>query len=294
MTYRNPATSTEDSSAKTVRIYEAAGKILGPIDSVRSAAGELYWSRHVIWHLFVRDFVAGFRQKLLGYLWIVLAPLIGIASFVFMQSTGILNIGNIAIPYPIFVFVGTTVWGLLIGALTTVANGLVVNADLVMRTNIPKIGLALTGMANICYGLLINLVVLALLLLVYGVVPSPWALLYPIAVLPIVLLGIGFGLILAVIGAVARDITAMFATAFNLLMYVTPVVYAAEFSNPVLQAIVRWNPLTHLVDAPRSLLVAGQIKDPVAFAAACVFALLVLWCGLHAFYLIKDKVAERL
>lgn len=294
MSYSNPANSTVDASGKTVRVYEAAGIILGPIDSVRAATAELYWSRHVIWHLFVRDFVAGFRQKLLGYLWIVLAPLLGIASFVFMQWTGILNPGNTGIPYPVFVFIGTTIWGLLISSLTIVAGGLVANADLVIRTNIPKIGLAVAGLASLCYSMLVNFFVLGVLLLIYGVVPSPWILIYPLAVLPIVLLGVGFGLILAVIGAVARDITSMFATAFNLLMYVTPVVYTAEFSNPVLRTIVNWNPLTHLVDAPRSLLVSGQIRDPAAFAAACVFALLVLWLGVHAFYLIKDRVAERL
>lgn len=279
---------------RTIRTYEASVAVPGPLDSVRLAAGELYWSRHVIWHLFVRDFVASFRQKLLGYLWVVLAPLIGIASFVFMQSTGILNPGDTGIPYPIFVFIGTTVWGLLISALTTVAGGLVVNSDLVMRTNIPKIGLAVTGLASLFYGLLVNLAVLALLLMVYQVVPSPWAVLYPLAVLPAVLLGIGFGLILAVVGAVARDVTTMFATVFNLLMYITPVVYTAKFSHPVLQSVVQWNPLTHLVDAPRSLLVAGRITDPAAFAASCAFSLMVLWFGIHAFYLIKDRVAERL
>lgn len=281
-------------AAKTIRTYEALGDILGPIDSVTLAFRELYWSRHVLWHLFVRDFVAGFRQKLLGYLWIVLVPLIGIASFVFMQWTGILNPGETEFPYPIYVYIGTSIWGLFISSLTTVASGLINNADLVMRTNIPKIGLAVTGLATLCYGLLVNLVVLVLLLFVFRLTPSPWALLYPLTVLPIIMLGVGMGLILSVVGAVARDITGMFVTLINLVMYVTPVVYTAQFANPVLQDVVRWNPLTYLVDAPRSLFVLGRMPEPAGYALAIVFSVAVLWLGIHAFYLIKDKVTERL
>jgi ABC-type polysaccharide/polyol phosphate export permease len=279
---------------KTVRVYEAAARSAGPFGVLVLAARELHASRHVLWHLFVRDFVAGFRQKLLGYLWIVLVPLVGIASFVFMQWTGILNPGTMEIPYPIYVYIGTTIWGLLVSALTTVAGGLIGNADLVMRTNIPKIGLAVTGLASLFYNLVVNLAVLVALLLAFRLVPSPWALAYPLLVLPIILLGVGAGLILAVVGAVARDVTGMVVTLLGLVMYVTPVVYTAQFPQPVLQALVAWNPLTYLVDAPRSLLVSGKIASPGGYAAATVFAIAVLWLGTHAFYLVKDKVAERL
>jgi lipopolysaccharide transport system permease protein len=281
-------------ASKATRTYEAFGDVLGPIDSVILAFRELYWSRHVLWHLFVRDFVAGFRQKLLGYLWIVLVPLIGIASFVFMQWTGILNPGATEFPYPIYVYIGTSIWGLFISALTTVAGGLIGNSDLVMRTNIPKIGLAVTGLATLCYGLLVNLVVLVMLLLVFRMVPSPWALLYPVFVLPIIMLGVGLGLILSVVGAVARDVTGMFTTLINLVMYLTPVVYTAQFTNPLLKAVVLWNPLAYLVDTPRSMFVLGRMPDLNGFALSVVFSTAVLWLGIHAFYLIKDKVTERL
>jgi len=291
---RMDAEKSLNASNNTIRTYEAVSRAAGPLGSLSLAASELHWSRHVLWHLFVRDFVAGFRQKLLGYLWIVIAPLVAIASFVFMQMTGILNPGHTAIPYPIYVFIGTSIWGVFISALTVVANGLIGNSDLVMRTNIPKIGLAVTGLATLCYNLVINVIVLVLLLAAYRMAPSPWAVLYPLTVVPIILLGSGIGLILSVIGAVARDLTGMFTAALNLMMYVTPVVYTAQFPQPVLNEMVRWNPLTYLVDTPRSVFVTGKIPDPACFLGSSLFAVVVLWVGIHAFYLIKDKVAERL
>jgi len=75
---------------------------------------------------------------------------------------------------------------------------------------------------------------------------------------------------------------------------VTPVVYTAHFSQPLLNLVVHWNPLSYLVDAPRSLFVLGRIADPAGYAWSILFSIIVLWVGLHAFYLIKDKVTERL
>ncbi|MGM4921467.1 ABC transporter permease [Tardiphaga sp. 804_B3_N1_9] len=281
-------------SRTVVRTYTAMGPSLSPLTSLRMAFGELYWSRHVVWHLFRRDFVVGFRQKLLGYLWIVLVPLIGIASFVFMQSTGILNPGDIGYPYPVFVFIGTTLWAIFMTAMGNVANGLIGNTDLVMRTNIPKIGLAVTGLAPLSYSVLVGFVVLAIVMMTVRMLPSAWAVLYPFAILPIILLGVGMGLILSVVGAVARDVTGMATTVINLVMYVTPVIYETKFEHPVLQFIVLWNPLTYLVDTPRSLFVLGRVPNPLGFTLSTIFALVVFCVGIHAFYIIKDKVSERL
>ncbi len=284
----------DNNASKTVRTYEASGEILTPLASLQLAYRELFWSRHVIWHLFVRDFVAGFRQKLLGYFWVVLTPLIGIASFVFMQSTGILNPGNMGIPYPVYVYIGTTIWGLLMSSMAVVSVGLINNADLVMRTNIPTISLAVTGLANIFYNLLVNLVVLLFLLLFFKLIPSPWVILYPLAVLPIIVLGMGIGLFLAVVGSVARDVTGIFTTVFTLAMYITPVVYTAEFEHPFLRSVVQWNPLTYLINTPREIIVSGDISAPFGYSLATMVAFILLFLGVHAFYLIKDKVAERL
>jgi ABC-type polysaccharide/polyol phosphate export permease len=284
-----------DSNTKSVRSYEAGRSVSGPIDACHVAWQELSASRHVIWHLFKRDFVAGFRQKLLGYLWIVIAPLLGIASFVFMNWTGILNPGETPIPYPIYVFMGTGMWGLLISALSTVSGGLLGNAELVIRTNIPKIAFAITGMAHLCYGLVINMVVLLIIFAAFRTAPSLVGFaVYPLVILPIIVLGMGIGLLLAVIGAVARDISGMVGTVIGLVMYVTPVVYTAEFADPNLRLLVDWNPLTYLVDTPRSLFVLGTMPHPLEFALSSLLAFTILFLSVYGFYLIKDKVAERL
>ncbi|MBS0173534.1 MAG: ABC transporter permease [Nitrospira sp.] len=277
-----------------IRTYEPSNKTFGLLGSMRMAWTEIFFSRHVIWHLFKRDFVAQFRQKIFGYLWIIIAPLLAIFPFVFLHRAGILNPGATTMPYPIYIVMGMGIWGFLTNAFTAVSGGLQSNQDLIMRTNIPKITFAITGMANILYGVLVHCLVVALFASILGITPSIWAFVYPLALLPVVLVGVGLGLMFSVIGTVARDITGIMVSFLNLLMFFSPVVYKPEFSNSVFKAIVDWNPMTYLVDVPRSLFILGEFPYPQRFVMAVLFSLVLMALGLHSFYLIKDKVAERL
>jgi len=80
----------------------------------------------------------------------------------------------------------------------------------------------------------------------------------------------------------------------GLAMYVTPVLYATEFENPVIQTIVNYNPLTYLVDVTRKVFFLGDFQGLSKYLIASGFCLVILLLGIHSFYLIKDKVAERL
>jgi lipopolysaccharide transport system permease protein len=279
---------------QSVRIYSPRRKLQTPLRSVVMAWDEIYLSRNVIWQLFTRDFIANLRQKIFGYLWIFITPLLGIASFVFLNYAGVLNPGVMDLPYPLFVYIGTSLWALLTATVASVGNGLIANSDLIIRTNTPKIGLTLTGLAGVVYNYLVGVIMLLLIFLAYRISPSPWMLIYPLLSLPILALGVGIGLVLAVVGTVARDVSPIVVSMLGLLMYATPVVFSSDLSNPVLRPIIAANPLTYLIDTPRSLVTSGVIPNPMGFCLSSILAFAVLLLGIHAFYLVQDTVAERL
>src|SRR5262249_51197342 len=141
-----------------VRLYSANAARGTLWHSLRTACREVHAARGVIWRLFVRDFAVQFRQKLLGYAWAFLAPLLSVASFVFLSALGVLRPGDTGIPYPLFVFMGVGLWGLLLAVLQSVAGGLIQHGDLVMRTSVPRIGLALSGLGTVIYAQVIHIV----------------------------------------------------------------------------------------------------------------------------------------
>lgn len=284
---------TED--GRYITVYQPNERRGGLIWCLKQATDDISASRYVITRLFWRDFIAQFRQKILGYFWALLSPLLGIISFLFLFFIGVLKPGEGEIPYTLYVLVGSTIWGCLPGAMGAVSGGLQAQADLIMRTRIPKLALAMSSLASLMYGILISMVTMAILFLAMGITPSWWFLAYPLLILPMVLLGTAAGLVLSVLGPIARDLVPLATQALALVMYITPVIYVqSTIENPFVKKLIEWNPITYLVDVPRSLLCLGNAEHIGIFLWITVGTVILVTIGLRIFYLLEDLVAERL
>ena len=284
-----------DENGTLITVYTPNERQGGLVWGVRHSWSELRQSRHIIYRLFWRDFLAQFRQKILGYLWALLGPLMSVLSFLFLYAMGVLQPGENAMPYTLYVMLGSNIWACLPGAMGAVSNGLQAQADLIMRTRVPKLALAISALSAFLYSMLISMVTTLVVFLGHGIWPSAWFLAYPLLVLPMLLLGTAAGLILSVLGSIARDLTPMTTQLLNIVMYITPVVYVqSSIVNPWLKACVEWNPLTYLVDVPRALIFTGHSPALGGYLLVSAGALACLVVGLRVFYLLEDLVAERL
>jgi lipopolysaccharide transport system permease protein len=284
-----------DEEGLLVTVYSPNKRQRGFLSGVRQACDDVYVSRHVIARLFWRDFIAQFRQKIFGYFWALLGPLFGILSFVFLFYIGVLRPGEGEMPYTLYVLVGSTIWGALPGAMGAVSGGLQAQADLIMRTRIPKLALAVSSLAGLFYGIVVSMITMMIIFFAYGAVPTYWFIAYPILVLPMVLLGTSLGLVLSVLGTIARDLPVMATQVLSISMYLTPVIYLrSTVGSPVIRKVIDWNPLTYLVDVPRSLIYTGHAENLEIFLGVFAGILVLVLMSLRIFYQLEDLVAERL
>lgn len=284
-----------DKDGTPVTVYQPNERRGGLLWGLQQASEDIAASRHVIVRLFWRDFIAQFRQKILGYFWALLSPLFGIVSFLFLYFIGVLKPGEGEIPYTLYVLAGSTIWGCLPGAMGAVSGGLQAQADLIMRTRIPKLALAVSSLAGLLYGIIISMVTMAIVFLFMGVTPSWWFLAYPLLILPMVLLGTAAGLVLSVLGPIARDLVPLATQALAFVMYITPVIYVqSTIQNPFVKTLIEWNPITYLVDIPRSLICLGRTENIDTFLWVAIGTVALVIIGLRIFYLLEDLVAERL
>jgi lipopolysaccharide transport system permease protein len=256
---------------------------------------ETWRYRELVWTLFSRDFKAQFKQSILGYFWTVLGPVLGVFSFVLMNYMGILHPGATPVPYPLYAFVGTSIWAFLMSSIGQMSTGLNVHAELIMRTNIPKIALVGSALANIAYGALVNLALIVLFMAVSRV-PFSWSsLAFPVLGLPLIILGTGIGLAISVVGIVAKDITRLVTQFFTLVMFLTPVFYVADqIPGRLMRRLIMANPLTYLVEVPREMLLGQPVPYWPHYLATTAGCLLVFLAGIKVFDLVQDLVAERL
>ncbi len=248
----------------------------------------------LIYQLFRRDFLMQYKKSFLGMGWLVLTPIVGIISWVFMNATGVLEPGDVGIPYPAYVLLSTSVFALFQSFYTGASGTLEAGKAFIMQVSFSHDALLvkqlLQQLANFLITFLLNMIVL----LIFGVVPSWMTLLFPILIIPMCLVGASIGLITSVITVVAPDIKKGVSFVMGFLMYITPIIYSPKAKDPLLQEVIKWNPLTYLVGGVRDSIIYGHIEHLDRFLIAAGLAVVLFLFTWRLFYVSEEKVIEKM
>ena len=110
---------------------------------------ELWRNRDMIARLVRRDVQARYRQFFLGSLWVLLQPAITIGVFLVLNRTGVLNVGDLAVPYPLFALAGLTIWQLFAGAVENGTRSLASAGSLLIKVNVSKVALVVASLGTV-------------------------------------------------------------------------------------------------------------------------------------------------
>lgn len=278
-----------------VTIYEANSREkIGFIEGWILMFRNIVAFREMIYVLFKRDFFASYKKSFLGMSWIFISPVFGVLSWIFINATGILKPGDVGMPYPAYVLLSTSIWGLFMGFYTAAQSTISAGAGIISQVKYPHEILLVKQiaqhLANSSIAFLLNIVVL----LAFGVIPSWKIIFFPIFALPLLFLGAGLGLIISVFAIIAPEVQKAADVSMGLLIWVTPVIYSPKFEHPLIQNIVRWNPLTYLVGGPRDLIVNGSLSAPNEFIYATLLSIAVFLMSWRFFFVTEDKVIEKI
>lgn len=251
-------------------------------------------SRELIWQLFKRDFLAGYKKSFIGFTWIFISPIMGIVSWVFLQQTGMLNPGDVGIPYPAYVMIGSSMWGLFMGFYGSAKGTLSAGSSFIMQVNYPHEALLFKQvaqqMANFSISFGMNIVVL----LVFQVVPNWKMIFFPLVALPMFFLGSALGLIVGMISVVAIDLSKVIGLFMGLWIYITPIIYSDKVESRLVQTLIPWNPLTYLVCSARDMIIYGRLYHPTGYAICAGLSVLLFLISWRLFYVSENKLIERM
>jgi lipopolysaccharide transport system permease protein len=253
---------------------------------------DLVRSRGLIWRLFVRSWSAQYRQSWMGYVWAIVPPVVAAVAFSFAVRHRVLRVGPTPIPYVCYALWGMTVWQLFTGIYNSSSGVLKGASQMISRINFPKDALVFASIGQPLFTFLIRLVVVFLVFGFKGVMPGWTALLAPFALIPLVLIALGMGMIMAVVSVAGSDIRRAFGAFLNFGMLLTPVIYPPPVSWPS-AAVNVVNPLSPVLSVSHSLLQGAPITTPVLYLAAWIFGLLMFGCGWRIFRMALPRIAER-
>jgi lipopolysaccharide transport system permease protein len=279
---------------ETITTYEPDNSLKkGYLALFSEIFNELKENRWLTYQLFKRDFFAIYKQSFIGVFWALIIPLVSVGTFIVLNQSGIFNIGDINVPYPIYAILGMAFWQLFATGLVASSNSLVAAGGMITKINFSKKSLVIAATGQSIVAFLIQLVFVCILFVYYWIAPSIASLLVPIIIIPIMLLTLGLGFILSLLNGIVRDIGNMLSLFLTFLMFLTPVMYAKPTTG-ILATLTNYNPLYYLVLAPRDLVLTGTITEWKGFLISSILSAIVFVVCLVVFHLTETRVAERI
>ena len=279
-------------SRTAVTVYEAASQPRGVADWV-AMARDLARSRELIWRFFVRDFSAKYKQSVFGYFWSVGPPLATVAVFTFLARNQVISVGETGIPYPVYVLLSLSVWGIFAGGVAAATSSLTGAASVMQKMDFTREALVVASFGPTLVDTGVRVLILVPAFVWFGASAKWTAVLVPFVLVPLVLLTLGAGFILAVLNALVRDVSGAITLVLQFAMVLAPVVYPPRTTWP--WVLVNYlNPVSAFIVATQDLVTRGTLTMPVPLAAASVFGVALFLAGWRLFRLAQPIVGERI
>lgn len=250
-------------------------------------------NRWLTYQLFRRDFLIIYKQSFIGIFWAIIIPFVSVGTFILLSQSGVLFIGDIDTPYPIYALFGMAFWQLFATGLIAGSNSLVKAGPMIVKINFSKKSLVIASLGQSIVSFLIQFVIAIILLIIYGVTPHISIFLIPILILPIILLSLGLSFILSLLNGVMRDIGNLLSVLVTFLMFLTPVLYKRPTTG-VLADITLLNPLYYLISVPRQGILTGTFLEINGFLISGIISIVIFMVFLIVFHLTETRVVERI
>ncbi|MFC2166915.1 ABC transporter permease [Acidobacteriota bacterium] len=265
----------------------------GYVSLFREIYLELKKNRWLTYQFFKRDFLALYKQSFLGIFWAIIIPLIGVGTFIILNNSGVFVIDEMKVPYPVYAVLGMAFWQFFATGLATSSDSLVKAGSMIIRINFSKKSLIIAAASLSIVPFLVQFILVIVLFFIFKISPSIAILCTPFFLIPLLLLMLGLGLILALLNGVMRDIGKVLPFLITFLMFLTPVLYEKP-SEGILALFTKYNPLYYLISMPREIILQGTMSEWRGYLLASALSAICFVFSLIVFHLTEKRVAERI
>ena len=269
--------------------------VIKPKDKFWSIDFKELWKYRDLTTLFVkRNIITQYKQTILGPLWFVIQPIMTVFMYMVVFG-GIAGIGTDGIPQPLFYLAGTCMWHYFSDCLNKTSNTFVSNSGLFGKVYFPRL---IVPIANVTSNLLrfgIQLSLFIVVYIIYAIIGCEatvnwYALLFPVLVVMMAGLALGFGILISSLTTKYRDLKILFSFIVQLWMYATPIVYPLSLvkgktaAGMDLYTIMHLNPVTPVLETFKyGVLGAGEFIGWGWLAYSFIFMVVLLVFGVVIF-----------
>lgn len=258
--------------------------------------GELWHYRDLIMLFVRRDFVAIYKQTILGPLWFLLQPLF--STLVFTVIFGyVAKIPTDGIPHLLFYFSGIVSWNYFSNCLTKTSDTFSLNAGIFGKVYFPRLVVPVSVVITNLITFAIQFVLFLFLLVLFysrgaSVKPNMWLAAVPLLILEMAALGLGCGILISSLTTKYRDLAYLVSFGVQLWMYGTPIVY------PLSQIPEKWlwvyyiNPMAPIVESFRYAFIGAGGVQPSHLGISVIITFSILFFGIVLFSRIEKTFMD--
>ncbi|WP_405097448.1 ABC transporter permease [Oceanobacillus sp. FSL H7-0719] len=258
---------------------------------------EMLKRKDLLYYLVKSGLKAEHRNSYLGYFWWLLDPLMNVLVYYFLVVI-VLNRGGEN--YPLFLVVGLVVWRWISTSINSSSRSILRYSSIINQVSLPKalfpLSFTLTQLFNFVFGL----VVIALFLIIYGVMPT-WLVLYlPVLILLQLVVHVALGLVLGYITIFVRDIENLMTYITRIFFYASPIIWEGGRllnSGKVpdwLMPLIEYNPVAILVTSYRDILIYHQQPNWIGLGGLFLLSVIVVIYMMNYYSKNEHKIIKAL
>ena len=245
-----------------------------------------------------RDVLGRYRGSILGLAWSFFNPLLMLSVYTFVFSVVFKARWNVAgedkVNFAIILFVGLIVHGLFAECVNRAPSLILSNSNYVKKVVFPLEILPSVALGSALFHAGVSLVVLLAAQLLINQ-RLPWTVvIFPIILLPLLLVTMGFAWLLSALGVYVRDVGQTTSIFTMVLMFLSPLFYPVSALPKNYQFWLHLNPLTLIIEEGRNVLIFGNTPNWIGWGWALVASLLISAAGFWWFQKTRKGFADVL
>ena len=246
-----------------------------------------------------RDIITFYKQTILGPMWFFIQPIMTTIMFMFVFG-GIAGISTDGVPQAVFYLAGLVCWNYFADCLTKCSDTFNANQQIFGKVYFPRLivpfSIVISNMVKMGIQLVLFLVVYAYYFIVLGTFEINWTIvLFPVLLLMLASLGLGFGLVISSLTTKYRDLRFLITFGVQLWMYATPVIYPLSVMKqnyPDKIWVIVANPLTAFIETFKYGFTGVGVFEWNYLLYSFVMSIAVLLLGIIVFNRVQKKFMD--
>ncbi|MDP9230331.1 MAG: ABC transporter permease [Bacteroidota bacterium] len=257
---------------------------------------ELWRYRDLVMMFVGRDFVATYKQTILGPVWFFLQPLLTTLTYILIFGR-VAGLSTDGLPMLVFYLAGVTIWNYFSESLNKTASVFKDNAQIFGKVYFPRLAMPLSIIIS---GLIRFLIQFTLFIFIWAwyffkgneIHPNWLIVLTPVLVLIMGLLALGVGMIISAMTTKYKDLIFLLTFGIQLLMFATPVIYPLSAIPQKFKAIILANPMTPIIETFRYAFLGSGSFSWLSLGYSLGITLVILFIGTLVFNKVEKSFMD--